>query len=234
MKDRRYVFFTLPFLFVLWGIALAELLPLFRRYVGPRTLDALRNIAPGAARPWLQRGVIALGLLFLLAANGAPMKTIFGLAGINLFAEGGGADFTASPLRGDWKAAREELLPWLESVDVVVTTRDVETLYFLGHFDYALNLNRISELGGVEFVTDPRTGRVAVSAPESIEEIIECYDTGLIIGDATLWDKSVPEETSNLIKTYTLPIELPPAPKIIAFRWDHPAEPSSEQCGSLR
>jgi hypothetical protein len=170
--------------------------------------------------------VIALGLLFLLAANGAPMKTIFGLAGIDLFAEGGGADFTASPLRGDWKAAREELLPWLESVDVVVTTRDVETLYFLGHFDYALNLNRISELGGVEFVTDPRTGRVAVSAPESIEKIIKCYDTGLIIGDATLWDKSVPEETSNLIKTYTLPIELPPAPKIIAFRWDHPAEPS--------
>ncbi len=46
MKDRRYIAFILPFLFVLWGIALAEAWPFLRRCLSTTARGALRGWHP--------------------------------------------------------------------------------------------------------------------------------------------------------------------------------------------
>ena len=178
MKDRRYVSFLLPFLFVLWGIALAELGPLLVRCIASATPSALRAVDPSLANRAGRAIVIGLGVLFLIASNGAPAKTLLKLAGVRLIGEDGGAEITTRPSRADWSAVRAPLAPWLSTASVVLTSHDVETLYALGRYEITINANRMTEVTGrswpqlvasgqsAEFKVDHRTGRPVISQPE--------------------------------------------------------------------
>ena len=242
MKDKRYVAFLLPFMFVLWGIAFAALVPWLRRLIARATLRALDNLAPGLATRGAQVAMIGLGVLFLLGSNGAPAKTLFSLARIKMFSEGGGASMTAGELRSDWPTVKGPLQPWLTDASIVLTSHDVKTLYYLDRYDIVISTNRITEITGSlagdegEFDIDHRTGRPVISTADSLRLVMACYPDGLILAEANhlRLDAAIIDPVADVIDAETVPIPLPPETRVVAFHWEHPvADPAPAACATL-
>ena len=241
MKDKRYISFLLPFLFVLWGIAFAALVPLVGRLIANATPRALDDLVPGLATRGVQVMVIGLGVLFVLGSNGAPAKTLLSLARVKLFAEGSGTGMTTGQLRADWDAVKAPLTPWLNNASIVVTSHDVKTLYYLGRYDIVINANRISEIVGTvegdgEFGIDFRTGRPVISTPESLRILMDCYPDGLIIveGGHLRSDEAIIDSAAEIIEADSTPIPLPLETRMSAFHWQHPSpDPVPAACATL-
>ncbi len=215
MKHTDYIYFLLPFLFVTWGIALAQAWPFLRRCVIAVTDRAILQVAPAAAGRAARYGLIAAGILFLLLSSGGPTRTLLKPFGVAL-----GENERAT----DWASARELLGPWLRSAGVILTANDTFALYYLGDYDFAVNASRLSETSsGEEFARDSRTGRPVVSTPASLERIIQCYPSGLILTDIFNWRvwRAITDPTADLIITRTEPIELPARLRLRAFYWKH-------------
>ena len=242
MKDKRYIAFLLPFMFVLWGIAFAALVPLLRRLVARATPRALDDLVPGLATRATQAAVIAIGLLFLVGSNGAPTKTLLSLAGVKMFAEGGGTGMTAGELRSDWPAVKGPLQPWLTDASIVLTSHDVKTLYYLDRYDIVISTNRITEITGSlggeegEFDIDYRTGRPVISTADSLRLVMACYPDGLILAQAShiRLNAAITSPVADVIEAETAPIPLPPETRIVAFHWEQPASsPAPAACTAL-
>lgn len=212
MKHLNYLFFVYPFLFVIWALALVKSWSFLRRTVLRVTDDAVRRGAPAFAGRTGRGALITVSLAFLVLANGAPARTLLKPFGITL-----SEDETSF----DWMPAREALAPWLERADVVATPHDVHALYYLGDYDLALNKSRLSEIEGDEFAVDPRTGRPVISTVESLGVVIDCYPSGLIVGDERMlsrdWEITPP--IIGLLKERAMAVPAPP--NLHAFYWEH-------------
>lgn len=230
MKHTHYLYFLQPFLFVVWGIALARAWRFLRRCVLAATDRALRQVAPALAG-WPARALLIAGaVLFLLVANGAPARTLLKPFGVAL-----GENERAT----DWTTASTLLEPWLRSASVILTANDLHALYYLGDYDFAINASRVSETpSGAEFARDPRTGRPALGTPESLERILECYPSGLILTDTFSWraSRAITDPVANLIVARTEPIALPGRLRLMAFSWqrqDPAGPPATADCAAL-
>src|SRR3546814_1274283 len=74
MKHERYIYYAMPFFFVIWGIALAELLPHLRRLVVWSVDQILHLQRPSPARTWLNRAAFAQ-ILFLVMGSQDRKRT---------------------------------------------------------------------------------------------------------------------------------------------------------------
>jgi Dolichyl-phosphate-mannose-protein mannosyltransferase len=227
MKATLYLTFVLPFLFVLWGIALGYVWTRLRAFVVEVTDGAMRGL--GIPRsPAIGAVLIAATIGFVLLANTAMVRTATMLAGVTVPPE-------IDP--PDWAAAADPLRRWLDQASVVLTTSDLETLYFLGDYDVLINKSRLSELPErAEFGRDPRTGRPVVSTPESVGLIIDCFPDGLIVTSEHRWrvTHQLDNAVADLITKRTVPIELPRSSQMMAFRWEGtPGAPALAACVDL-
>jgi hypothetical protein len=215
MKALNYIFYAIPFLFIIWGIAITSVITCLRNFVvdsASRGLVAL-GVAP---KEWLMRTVIACTVGFMLLANTANIRAVAMLAGVTVPPE---------VVHPDWAAAAEPLQPLLEEASVVLTTSDLEMLYFLGDYDVLINKSRLSELPErVEFGRDPRTGRPIVSTPESVGLIIDCFPDGLIVTSKHRWrvPHQLDDTIADLIIKRTTPVELSRSSQMMAFHWEGP------------
>ena len=226
-KGLLYASFALPFLFVTWGMAFAYVWTRLRGFVLDVTNDALRalGITPS---PGIRTALIAATLGFALLANTASVRTATMLAGVAVPPE-------VDP--PDWAAVAEPLRPWLDRASVVLTTSDIETLYFLGDYDVLINKSRLSELPEmVQFERDFRTGKPVVSTPESVALIIDCFPDGLIITSKHRWrvTHQLDDAVADKIIGRTVPLELPRSSQMMAFRWTRaPSASAPAACGDL-
>jgi hypothetical protein len=215
MKDLDYLYYAFPFLFVIWGISFTFVIKRLRNFfldVAARGLGAL-GLAPKA--PIVMTAIVC-SIGFILLANSATIRPVAMLAGITVPPE------VTPP---DWAAAAEPLRPWLDRASVVLTTSDIETLYFLGRYDVLINKGRLSELAEkVEFERDPRTGRPVVSTPESVALIMDCFPDGLLVTSKPRWRVAhqLDDAVADYVTRRAVPIELPKGPQIMAFRWERP------------
>jgi hypothetical protein len=219
-KNLRYLVYAQPFLFALWGMALASLWPplqAFARRLRQGLVGPLESVAPGLGR--LAGALLGAALLFLLLANPAWLRTASLLG-----------DFTVPPEQPspDWPAVADELAPWLQRADIVVTTEELATLYYLGRYDVRFSRSKLDELPDAEqrqFGIDHRTGRPVVSTTESLERILACYPSGVILGPQASWNNRLllDQEQTRLIQARAEPIPLPRGAHIFAYRWQHPA-----------
>jgi hypothetical protein len=226
-KDMRYVYYAIPFLFVLWGIALAEIWPrlrLFLEDVGTRTLGWLRLGRLG--RPGMY-AVLGVALLFTIAANGAFVRTT-----ATMF------DVIIPPAQrpADWTAARQALAPWLADAAIVVTTSELETLYHLGRYEVLISQGRLSEIADRrEFDLDPRTGRPVIAAPQSLALLMDCYPSGLIVTTDARWRNPVQlvDAVADLIVARAEEIDVPGF-GMRAYAWRQPDDARrAEACARL-
>jgi 4-amino-4-deoxy-L-arabinose transferase-like glycosyltransferase len=228
MKHFNYIFFVLPFLFVIWGISLAGVLETLWRWITQVTDHALTQIAPDLPRRPIRWVLIVGSLLFLIVSNGAPARTLLKPFGISL---------TTDETSNDWTPVKEALAPWLEQAPVVLTPNDLYALYYLEGYDVAVNPNLLSEMpGDPEFSLDPRTGRPVIATAASLRLLIDCYPEGLYVAD----DKTHPlpwagtAELNETIRSEMTPIDLPDEWRIFAFRWENPEHPEQPaECASL-
>jgi len=212
-KGLRYIFYAIPFLFILWGIALADL---FGRLVGfvqdylDRASKPVTAQLADVLRPifW----VVFVG--FTLSANTATVRSVTMLAGITIPPE-------RPPLR--WGEVRPVLQPWLDSADVVITSSEMHALYYLGRYDLLFSQSRFGEIEGEQLARDYRTGRPVINDRALLMSIIECYPKGLIVSTALRWrsEWAIDIATANEIVRHTEMIDLPKGSGVVAFGWDH-------------
>jgi Dolichyl-phosphate-mannose-protein mannosyltransferase len=231
-KSLRYIAYAQPFLFALWGVGLAALWAPLGRFLRGLGVDLRATLPRGwPAGAWLARAMLAVALAFLVLANPAWLRTATLLAGVTIPPE-------QPPT--NWPAAREALEPWLARAGVVVTTEELGTLYFLGRYDVRYSPSKLEELAPSqqrEFGIDHRTGRPVIATQPSLERLMDCYGSGVILGPAEDWGKphKINDGLARLITERATPIELPARSRLFAYGWDRSAEgrPPPSACAGL-
>lgn len=228
-KSLRYIAYAQPFLFAIWGIALAALWPRLVAFAKELHKMLAQKIGLFGAPYQIATTVVAAAILFLGVANTAVVRSVTILAEITIPPE--------QP-RINWIAARAELEPWLEHADVVVSTEELGHIYYLGRYDVRFGPSKIEELPPSEqhdFGLDHRTGRPVIGTPASLKLILKCYPSGIIVGPAAHWGR--PEAINNdlaaFIATHARPLVLPRESQLSAWVWKRAPPPHDDRCLSL-
>jgi hypothetical protein len=230
-QAERYLYFALPFFFVVWGLALATLVPALLR-VGERALAAVGK--PRFSPRWLRSAALAFTVLtvaFVTSQNDASRTTI------RMVVPGDGP----RPYRlADWELALPRLRPLVDSADVVVSTYLLKPIYYFGRGEYHLSYTETAESGfedgrPVEFSVDRRTGRPTISTSESLALVIRCYPSGLVLAERFHLNVPhlVPEETTETLLANTTEVPMPPDSWVLAYRWRHDPNPDAAGCDRL-
>ena len=227
-KSLRYIAYAYPFLFIVWGIGLAALWPWLRRLAA----ELVKQLAPmlGPAGRRVAGLLVAGAVAFLVLANPVWVRTVTVLAEIAVPPE------RPEP---DWPLAKAVLMPWVERADVVVTTEELGTLYFLGRYDIRFSRSKLEELPEEEqrdFGRDQRTGRPVIGSPEALRRVFACYRTGVILGPLDSWSKPhvISSEIGRLITEHTRPLMLSPRSRVYAYVWENPNSlPAEVDCAGL-
>jgi hypothetical protein len=220
-KAERFILPIMPFFFVLWGIAAAELVPPLRRRV-----STILSLVPvrrefSRIRALGENALLLLALAFVLVMNPA-----FARVGDVLSHQAGSLDRLpqgagASPEA--WEQVADFLRPLMDEVDVVITANSVQSLYHLGDYDFAMRPTVIEEISPPEdFGLDLRTGRPAISTLESLRQVVEGHLSGLVFGESWRWRHPVEgftEEVTDYIETNMEAVPIPRSLGVRAYRW---------------
>jgi len=221
-KAERYIFYAMPFFFALVGISLVELLPwVVRQVEGCCATLSGRRIAGGPARfiGWL---LVVFALLFAGVGNE-------GISLAHKMLTVSDADWSYDRLyRGEpnWAAVRDEIAPIRTDETVIVSSSDLKALYYLERLDYILSRDQISSglNPGPEFSRAWKTGRMRISEPESIEQIMTEHRSGIVLVEEGQWRRhwGVMKEVADFLEARLEPVPLPEGCRVLAFRWESP------------
>jgi len=230
-KNYRYLHYAMPFFFVIWGAALAEVLPYIHRLAGAAT-ERLSEVAPTS--PWVKSRLtyitIAAVALFVIASNTAYTRSA---ATLLLGEEMGNRNAQG------WLESRDRLQPLLDEVDVVATSNSLYALYYLERYEIDISPSQVAESStGEEFGQDLRTGRYAISTAESLDLLMSCHNSGLYISDAKWRWRSphvgVTDEVADFLISRSETIEVPEDWMLRVYRWERPeGAPLPENCSAL-
>jgi hypothetical protein len=232
-KGVRYLAYAQPFLFALWGVGLAALAgPLGRFVAGLREqLAAGMTAVHGGGRERLATLALGLALLSVVAVNPFLLRTVTLVAEIPLPTENPTAR---------WPAAEAALRPWLDRAEVVVTTEELGTLFFLGRYDIRFSPSKLGEQprgSRHEFGRDFRTGRPIIGTNESMQLVLDCFASGLVLGPIVDWGKPhlINRELAGIIAARAQPVELPQGSHMFAYAWarERPAR-DGQGCAAAR
>jgi 4-amino-4-deoxy-L-arabinose transferase-like glycosyltransferase len=227
-RAERYLYFAMPFFFIVWGIALADLLPRVRK-LWVQAVEAFpsRSLAPSF------KSRIGLVLLtgtvgFLLFENSAFRMTLEMIV----------RDPERRPYReANWTPLLPRLRTLADSAEVVVSSYLLKPLYYLDRGDAHLSWTETAEAGfrdgrPIEFSVHPRTGLPAFSTPQSLSRVMSCYNSGLVLTERFHLNRPhlVTAETSTFLSSHLETVPLPAESWVLAFRWRHPIASSRAGC----
>lgn len=220
-KALRYMAYAQPFLFALWGLGLAAVwdgLVLFLGGTRRRLADLSGSLPPGWSGR-LASTLVGGALACLVLANPAWVRSVSLLARVTVPGEEPNID---------WLAVQPILAPLVDRAGIVVTTAELETLYYLGRYDLLLNRSRLSELRppeAREFGRDWRTGRPVIATEASLARVIECYPSGLFVSPELAWKRPahIDQPAKAMVEERGTPVPLPPRSHVLAWTWEHPA-----------
>ena len=229
MKALRYVYYLFPFIFVIWGCAVAVIGPPVVRYCA-------RLISPWAGRS--TPVLVALGLLAILApaffiATDYRLTVTGALRWVRTGSVAQPIDYGSMREEVDW-APHLAQLRQLQKDRLFISTDSVRTLYYLQDYDLMLNKTELSDAGSKEFSYDKRTGKLDISTGQSLALVVKCYPRGsIIVSDARWGPAGVPDDAAAVIKRVMTPVNLPSALRMRGYVWDRVAEKST-QCDRIR
>ena len=107
----------------------------------------------------------------------------------------------------------------------MITTEELGALYFLGRSDIRFSPSKMRELAPDqrrEFGVDYRTGRPVIAKPESLEALIACFPSGIVVGLIEDWGSPIliSEEVQTVITRHAEPIEVPEESYLFAWGWE--------------
>jgi hypothetical protein len=219
-KAERYALPTLPYFFVIWGIAAAELLPMLARWIsssvaglGERVPRFLSRVTAPIAM------VVALG--FVLLANPGFVRLREVRAGHVRSLDRD--PFGSGTAPDDWDRLAPALRASMDEVDAVVTSNSLQILYHVGDYDFEMRPTVIAEVDPPrEFGLDPRTGRPTISTLESLQTVMRERPTGLVVGEARRWGHAFEGFTPDVAEFVYANLEevsLPERLGVRAYRW---------------
>ena len=221
-KAARYFSYALPFFALLVGLGVAEAVPIVRQ--------ALRRLLPGRPLAVL-RWVAALGLvLFLVVTNHAFVRSGRLMLRDPQFLYPGGQTPTLS-----WSLAQPALAPVIAESDVVVSTEDLEALYFFDRLDYVLDRDHLRQgAPKPEFTVDGRIEAQMIGEESSLRRVVACHESGVLI--AMRWALSsykMAPETSEFIRRELEEVPLPRKSGLVAYRWHGRVPAAARRCEGL-
>lgn len=232
-KGMRYLSYAQPYLYGLWGLGMAAVArPMASFLVGLRRQLAASMIAiSGGGHERLATIVMTVALASLFAFNPFLVRTASLLAEVQLPGEKPTAN---------WDIAQPALQPWVDRSDIVVTTEELSSLFFLGHYDVRFSPSKLGEQAPGnrdEFSRDFRTGRPIIGTNASMRLILDCFASGVVFGPIVDWAKPhlINRELTEIIEAETTPIELPPGSHMFAYGWEHEhAQRDGADCAAVR
>jgi hypothetical protein len=232
-KAERYLFYSVPFFFVVLGLAVA-------RVAGPfaALVDGLvRQSAALRSRPRLARAarnaIVAGVVLFAALSHPALIRSVRSLFLDPSYRHPGMGKGSIS-----WGRASQVLEPLVKQTDTVVATDDLKAIYYLGRVDYVLDRDHLFEDRRAEqgprpeFSIDVKINRPMVSEPKSIAHIMACNENGLIVAQDYALETPffVPPDTRRFILEHGEPVPLPAEWGISVFRWKTPRGSLASDC----
>lgn len=215
-KNTRYLAFAPPFLTIVWGIGLACVLPQLWRYVEATRMRLIETLAlPQRVGSIAGYTLVISALSIIVLSNPFWLRTAALIGNVALPTE--------IPVT-DWHAARAALASWSTDADIMITTEELGAIYFLGRSDVRYSASKLQELDPdqrKEFGIDYRTGRPIISRPESLEQLIECFQQGIVVGPIEHWGNPIliSEAVQDILEKHAKPIEVPKESYLYAWGW---------------
>jgi len=216
-KAERYIYYGMPFLFTIWGIALAAVAPHLNRLLTDVSHSLRTNyMSIGKTRHFdlIFKGALTFVIvIFIISGSGAFLRTI------NLLQ---GESYYFGTKLSNWEKAAPTLKPLVEDAPVVVTTNFPKTLYYFGRFDVAFSPVIVTDvLFGKEGGLDRRTGRPTISTTESLQQLFDKYPHGIFVGEKSEWRSRfrMTDEGADFLEAHARRVDLPAASRIVAFTW---------------
>jgi len=236
MKSSRYVFYAFPFMFALWGMAAAVLLPALWKAME----QGVAALQKATARRFPARVVSALtGFLVLVTlacaiiANPIYRTTAKSLIRDAVAGIRDPSRLVAAPPDQPWTDHASAVREAIGQPSVLLVGDDFNTMVYLHAYDLLINTHRVEDIPPKgEFVLDPRTGRRAISKPENIAKVISCYGDGAIVVSNERWRTyiGVSNEAADTIEQLAQPVT-PSIPGFHVFKWQ--GQEVNGSCGEI-
>jgi 4-amino-4-deoxy-L-arabinose transferase-like glycosyltransferase len=216
-KATRYLSFAPPFLAIIWGVGLAYVVPPLLRYAEATRIRLAETIAlPQRIGSIASKTIVIAALSTVVLTNPFWLRTATVIGNVALPGE--------TPVT-DWRLARDALASWIADADIMITTEELGAIYFLRRSDVNYNPSKLLELDPdqrKEFGIDYRTGRPIISKPESLEQLIACFERGIVVGPVERWGDPmrINEAAQDVITRYAKPIEVPKESHLYAWGWE--------------
>ncbi|KAA8606538.1 hypothetical protein AL036_14055 [Salipiger aestuarii] len=214
VQNVRYIYYLTPFLFTLWAMGLAVLVPALARMM-QRALRGFRGPLGHGRAPQFALAFIACFALVTQDAIPASVKLMLGRFAVPLARV------------ADWSEARPQVERLVDDGALIVTNDDLSALYYLGGFDVVFSNNWLPEMNNTEFARDPRTGRPLISDPASLRALVRAYPHGAFVVSVEWW-KQWPKNNSigALLQAFDVPgvsLSTQRAGPVWILRWQGPA-----------
>jgi len=200
-KTMRYVYYVVPWMCVLWAVALAE-----------------------AVDRWPESRLARPLLVVLLAAT--TVLSVEGVRALNLLAgRVDSLDVRPFGTEPDWSGALPRLAGPAHDAARVITSNSMKALYYLGRYDLELNATIVPETDTqAEFGRDERTGRRVISRPESVSRALSGPGDSLVVLETEKIGRAsgVPTDAFDVIRERCLEIALPESTLLRAWRCTPP------------
>ncbi len=233
LKNIRYLYPTMPFFFVLWGIGLQAVLPKLWQFLKDCADEASGHFVPSSYQRPLVFGILAVSAAFLVFANPALLRSTKLILGHD-------ENMLLGKTRWQWEDAEKMLKPWLSDNPLIVTDEEMRAVEWLGDFDLAYNKPRFSELlysvspDAPPFSIDRRTGRPLIGAYSDFRLVVHCLPVGVFVTN------EVGTRNGNVIRllqearSENLSVSLQTGRGIAMVGWRHNADtPVPEDCSKL-
>lgn len=227
-KALRYITYALPFFLIISGVAAAEVLPALLRFVRQMVGD----LTPRRARA-VSYTVVAVIAAFALLGNHATITSARMLARTDLAMYRPGPEMVPAA----WGRAAKALAPMADTVGAVISGRDTNALYYLGRADFQVIRGKLVSGGPHrEFWIEPTVQVPVISSPESIERVVGCYRSGMLIYESWQAETGVmiPRATVEQIRELMTPVDLPTSWGLDAFSWSGGDRADSMACREIR
>lgn len=137
----------------------------------------------------------------------------------------------------DWEAVLPQLRPHVDSADIIVSSHLLKPMYFFDRGDVHLSWTEAFESGSangrpVEFAINPKTGRPAISTPESLARVMACFSSGLVLAQRYDLNRPhlLPKGTTEFLVGHTTRVPLPRESRVLAYRWRHDVAADAPGC----
>jgi hypothetical protein len=114
-----------------------------------------------------------------------------------------------------------------ESSPTLVASSGPKALFYLGYYDYELNVSVVDQTEtGDEFSFDRRTGGLVIGDVGSLALVISCSADGLAIFDESKWRKAshVSSAAADFIEKSLERVTVPPSANLRVYRWTRPID----------